>query len=196
MSYTYIPNNYDNEFINKIGERSFENLQIKYRNGFEKILKEIIDFNEINKMINEFLSGIPTTDDYDYNFYHKDSFFENKYLFLRNNVYLEKLTSDELLYLQYEKELSKDFFDKTYEKVLFEGENDYFFGTQINDNLKNGNKIIFEFCYDMKKCESVEQIVGINDLCNKIFNYVKEKIKNLYSIEFVIYKQIPDIYKK
>ena len=71
MKYKYVPNTYDRIKVNQIGEDIFLEYQIKYRESIEKFLQSKINFEEIEKELNEL--NLPIIEDKDYNFYHKFS---------------------------------------------------------------------------------------------------------------------------
>ena len=189
----YIPDSYDYKKLEEMGISSeeFLNLQVKYREGFEAYLKDLIDFNEINSYI--LTKGeIPKVDDEDRNFYHKYSTLGSNYIFLRSNVHIERLTPDEINILKLNP--TSEFYQKTYDRVLFETteEVNIMIGSAIPEHIVKGRSIIIEFSHDMKK-ETSEQMMKADE----ISKYLKELIEKYgeargIPISFIEYKAIPD----
>lgn len=193
----YIPNTYDEEKINQNfnSYESFLNLQMKYREEFERIIKENVNLSFINETIKDL--NIPKVNDQDYNFYHKFSTLNNDYLFLRNNFHVENLTPDELTELIFDESLNPSFFQKTLEKVLFEKEDHFYAGKPLNQNQVNSKSLVFEFAYDETKCESLQQINDIKLAITKIFTELEKKVKEIIGLNcsFVIYNYYEDLFK-
>ena len=98
MEYIYIPDSYNNNLMKEKfkNEEEFLNTQVLYRQKFESILEQYIDFNLIDRVIKNKNINIPTIEDTKYNFYHKYSTLNSKYIFLRNNFDVENLTKEEI----------------------------------------------------------------------------------------------------
>ena len=191
----FYPDTHDYNKLIDLGltKDEFLDLQIKYKHGFEEYLKTIIDFNEINSYI--LMSGnLHKIEDEDRNFYKKYSSLGSDFFYLRNNIHIERLDVYELGTLKGNPD--KDFYEKTYEKVLFETEKDtnIFIGTAVPTNEVKGRSLIFEFAHDMRKESSVERYAASN-----ISKYIKDLL-NKYSesrnipISFLEYKAIPDYF--
>ena len=189
----YIPDSYDYKKLEEMGisDEEFLNLQVKYREGFETYLKDLIDFNEINSYI--LTKGeLPKVDDEDRNFYHKYSTLGSNYIFLRSNVHIERLTPEEINILKLNP--TSEFYQKTYDRVLFETteEINIMIGSAIPEHIVKGRSIIIEFSHDMKK-ENSEQMMKADE----ISKYLKELIEKYgeargIPISFIEYKAIPD----
>ena len=189
----YIPDSYDYKKLKEMGisDEEFLNLQVKYREGFETYLKDLIDFNEINSYI--LTKGeLPKVDDEDRNFYHKYSTLGSNYIFLRSNVHIERLTPEEINILKLNP--TSEFYQNTYDRVLFETpeEVNIMIGSAIPEHIVKGRSIIIEFSHDMKK-ENSEQMMKADE----ISKYLKELIEKYgeargIPISFIEYKAIPD----
>lgn len=202
MIYKYIPNTYDK---NKILEKSltkieFLKYQTIYRKSFETLINQIIDFEKLDEYIENIGLNIPMIYDKEYNFYHKYSTLKSKYIYMRNNIHVENLNNEELKNIQNcineNKILSKEFIYNTYKKVLFEKNKETFIGEPNLKNKINSQSLIFEFCYNTKKCISAKQILNIERTYEKVFLIIEEKIKNQLNIpvSMFIYDFITDLY--
>ena len=193
----YVPDSYDYKKLEEIGltNEEFLNLQIKYREGFESYLKDIIDFNEINSYI--LMKGeLPKVDDEDRNFYHKYSTLGSNYIFLRSNVHIERLTPEEINILKLNP--TSEFYQNTYDRVLFETEEDVniMIGSAIPANAVKGRSIIIEFSHDMKK-ETSEQMMKADEISKYLKDLFEKygEARNI-PISFLEYKAIPDYFLK
>ena len=188
----YIPDTY--KVDNRLSKDVFLDLQFKYRNGISKYLSEIIDFDSINEEIKDI--GIPIVEDSEYNFYHRNSFFGNKYIYLRNNIHIERLNDIELDNLEEDK-VDMNFYENTYKRVLYEDGDLVSYGVHPNDmNTKKSKAIVFEFAYDQKNCKSVSELAKIEECYEKIFREIKKKLdeKDIES-DYLVYRCLPDIFK-
>ena len=79
MLYQYSPSSYYERDMNKLtlSDQEFVDCQVKYRTAIEKKLKEKINFQEIDREMEE--HQVPIINDMDYNFYHKFSTKHRKY---------------------------------------------------------------------------------------------------------------------
>ena len=189
----YIPDSYDYKKLEEMGISSeeFLNLQVKYREGFETYLKDLIDFNEINSYI--LTKGeLPKVDDEDRNFYHKYSTLGSNYIFLRSNVHIERLTPEEINILKLNP--TSEFYQKTYDRVLFETteEVNIMIGSAIPEHIVKGRSIIIEFSHDMKK-ENSEQMIKADEISKYLKDLLEKygEARNI-PISFLEYKAIPD----
>ena len=191
----YIPDTCFND--NRVDNELYLILQIRYRNGFIKYLSQFIDFKSVCNLFDE--SIIPSIDDEKYNFYHRNSLLHNKYLYIRNNIHIEKLSNEELLNIKSldDKYLNNNFYENTYKKVMFEEGSLTSYGLYpTNENLKKSQAIIFEFAYDQKKCESIEQLKQISSIISKAKNMLQDSMdKANINVDFLVYKCIPDIFE-
>ena len=198
MKYKYIPDSFNNELISSKFKNDDEFIysQIIYRKGFEKILNEVIDFNKINQYILSTKIDIPEAYDKEYNFYHKYSNINSKYIFLRNNFHVEKLSTEEIGQLL-NKTVDKDFYNNTLEKVIFEDGFETFYGIPMNENKALSKSIVFEFSYNQKKCTDVNQLMEIKKICEEVCNMIETELKQFTQIpiSFIIYDCISNEYK-
>lgn len=184
MKIEYLPDTYDKKKIkeNKWTEEEFLSLQEKYRTDFIADLLSKIDTTKIKETLGKNLFPIPIIEDQQYNFYHKNAII-NQYIYLRNNVHIERLTKEELeeIYnaILMDKNLSEEFIKKTTEKVLYE-EGDYtYYGIPSKQTQAPSKSIVIEFAYDQLKCDSIKQIVYIKDCYKEIKEALNETSKSL-----------------
>ena len=195
MNYKFIPNINEKSNLN-LSENELIDYRIMYKHFVENILKSVINFKNIDEFIVNNHYIIPTMDDLEYNFYHRFSILNSRYLFLRNNIYIERLNEHELNNLK--NNPTYEFFTKTYKKVLFdqEGKDAYtFYGSALPKNSVKSNSLIFEFAYDLKKISSMEQYNQISEVKKYIINLINN-IQNKMGIpiSFIEYNAIPDIF--
>lgn len=202
MKYIYLPNSYDYDKIaeEKISDDEFLRLQIKYRESLEKWLLQFLDFKSIDSIIEKSNITIPEIDDINYNFYHKFSFLNSKYIFLRNNIHIERLSKDEIgtVYsaIMNDDVIPNEFIIKTLEKVIFESGEKIFFGTPLDKNETSGKSMVFEFAYNDKVC-SIKESKQIHNFCSKMFEALKNTLESQIRIDvnFIIYDGFNNSFK-
>ena len=189
----YIPDTYREN--KEIDDDLFLKLQFKYRHGISLFLSQFVEFNSIDSSFDKSIT-IPVIDDSSYNFYHKNSYLGSKYLILRNNIHIERLTPDELKQLIDNDFLDLTFYADTYQKVMFEDGDSISYGLYPNDiNTKKSKALIFEFAFDQSRCESMNQIRYINALTEELFAFIKERMdKNNIETDFLVYQCLPEIF--
>ena len=193
MKYIIIPNTVNYNKINNITEDRFIELQIKYRNYFNKILNKLIDFESIDKELNNIVE-LPQIEDTEYNFYHINSNLNSKYLFLRNNIHIENLTKEELEKLENDN-FDESFIQSTIEKVLFEEEDNTFFGLTAENFLAKSKSIVLELSFERTRLKGIEARVKSRDCIDMLKNkFSNIKVFNI-PVSIVVYEGLPDIYK-
>lgn len=198
MKYIYSPDSYDETLI----ENKFENydeflsLQLKYRAGFEKVLNGLVNFKSIDDNINHQPFSIPKIQDQGYNFYHKFSTLNSDYIFLRNNFHIEKLSLEDISALKNGEVIDIKFLNRTLYTVIFEEGDKSCYGIPMEENFVDSKSIVFEFAYDQKRCDSVQQLNQIKNFKNSISNYIDNCLNNKINIPVSIlpYNAITDIY--
>ncbi len=200
--YIFNPNTYNENQVEKLGidNETFLLYQIKYRESIERLFKQFYDFNKVDRVLSNL--NTPKINDHEYNFYHKFSTLESNYLFFRNNYHIEKLNNEELDLIkscifdnQY---LPNSFIMKTANKVLFESGDFTTFNYFTSNNQVPSKSFVFEFAYELNKCETLEQIKNIDKMISTIF----KELKGIFSsklevpLSYVIYIASPDIFKE
>ncbi len=195
MNYIYVPDSFDYNLVHsKFTDDEFLSLQIKYRTIIEKILMDYIDFEDIDKRINNNIV-LPKIEDLDYNFYHKFSSLNSNYLYLRNNFHVENLNVEQIEILK-SGQVGKSFIVSTLPKVLFENGDEACFGRPRLDNIVNCKGFVFEFAYDSFKINSLSDLVIIDKIVEEIKVYLKSIIEKLFRLpaSIVINKALSSIY--
>ena len=193
MDYDYIPDTFDDiSIIKKFGSKqNFLEAQIKYKRAFESFLLPYLNVTRIREVLATADVEIPQIEDSVSNFYRCYSALETPYIYVRNNYHVENLSSEELQVL--ESEPSREFFESTYPKVLFEKGDMVFYGTPLVENEVPAHSITFEFAYDQVRCQSIDQLKKIEEIikeCQKIISSnMQEKAK--IPASFVTYDGIP-----
>lgn len=201
-NYKYIPDSYNYELLNSanISLDSALTLQIKYRNDFEKLLLNIIDFKSVDDYIKSYNFQIPAIEDLDYNFYHKFSILGSAFVFLRNNIHIENLSEKELEVIRdaiaNDTDLSFSFLNDTFRKVLFENAKNVMFGIPLKENIVSGNSIVFEFAYKQRSFTSVKQYDFVKKIVPVIHKSIENSIKKILNVDvsFIQYNGITNIY--
>ena len=191
----YIPDTCVND--NRLDDDMYLILQTNYRNGFIKYLSSFVDFDKFINELNN--SDIPVIEDKQYNFYHNDYSINSDYLFIRNNIHIEKLSDEDLAYLSRidsNDDKDNDFYKRTYKNVMFETGEYVSYGLFPNDsNIKRADAIVFEFAYDQKKCENLEQLNKIKETIKNVSNEIKKSMNDAgIECDFIEYKAIPELF--
>ena len=82
--------------MNINNELTLMNLKIAYKRSLEELLNKIVDFKNVDMYLSDSGLLIPRINDTDNNFYHKYSFLNSEYVFLRNEIHVENLSPTEL----------------------------------------------------------------------------------------------------
>ena len=195
MKYKYVPDTYDYSIIDKrFNNEEFIELQNKYREFLEKLLKNFIDFKDIDNKINQIMK-VPKKEDLDYNFYHKFSSLNSNYIYLRNNYHIEKLNDDEINILRNNK-IDYEFLRNTINRVINEEGDKIFYGSQVLKNLVDTKGLVFEFAYDQLQLLDVKELINIEKIIKVIDQFLKSNLNKLnLPVSMVTYNGINDIYK-
>lgn len=196
MRFNYVPNTINMNKIDGINEDEFINLQAKYRSYFESILKEIINFKDLDDRIKKVLL-LPKIKDKEYNFYHKYSTLDSDYIYLRNNIHIENLNDEEISYLK-NNEFDKGFIIDTLSKVLFEEKDVSFFGAPVPIYATNSESIVFEFAFNQVALLTMKEVATTKQIAEELKKFVISVVSKELNVDvsFVIYNGINDIYKK
>lgn len=190
MKYKFIPG------INEVNLpiidwEKFLDLQVKYRESFEKMLMRYVNFQGIDEYIKSFGVLVPIIEDFDYNFYHKFSYLGSQYIFLRNNIHIERLSvKDQQMIVEAINKtevLDDDFLIRTYQTVLFEKGDNVFLGVPRDETRVNSQSLFFEFAYDEKRCDTLKQIYGIRDIALNTLNFLKEALNAQFDVLISLY---------
>ncbi len=196
MKYKFIPDSIKDEDIAlfNINQDEFLNLQIDYKQAFEKILQEEVDFCIFDNWINKINTNLPVVNDKEFNFYRRYSDLGSDYIYLRNNIHIERLSFDELNRLK--SGITRDFLLKTYKKVLFEDGDYTYFGNATDMNLIPSKSLVFEFAFDGKECKNLEEYNFYKHYKDQIFKFVAKPIETKLNCAVSIhrYSAIPELF--
>lgn len=200
--YKFFPNSYDYNKIKELDifEDYFLKLQIKYRNDFEQLLNGFVNFQSIDDTINSSIN-IPTLDDSTYNFYHKYSLLNSKYVYLRNNIHIENLSREEIKVIEEaisnDKKIDTQFLMNTFKKVLYENDKGKsMFGIESDEYLMDSDSLVFELSFDQKKFTDINQFKVIENLLLSLKPFLENYIGEVFNTKISVlkYNGLIDIY--
>ena len=127
----------------------------KYKKLFEEYLKEKLPLELIDdNMKKSDLKFVPIKKD-DMDFYQITSTMGHSYIYLRNNLYIEKLSKEDLEYLSKKDKLdddAKEFIKRTYLTVINPYENDekriIFYGPENEKHLCDSTDVVLGIRYN------------------------------------------------
>ena len=196
----YLPDNYNWDVIGKkfSDREEFVRLQKKYRTALEKYLDKKVHLRRIEKKIARSGVQIPDVADRDYNFYHQTEVLQSGCLFVRNNIYIERLSEEDLEYLAEARELKTGFIERTFPDIIYEYKGGYtIIGTPILENEVLCESVYMEFAFDQTGCENLEQHYAVEDLAEKIREMLTAGFqKARIPMSFLIYDRIPDYFQE
>ena len=197
----YLPDNYNWDVIGeKFSDREeFVRLQKKYRTALEKYLDKKVHLRRIEKKIARSGVQIPDVGDQDYNFYHQTEVLQSGCLFVRNNIYIERLSEEDLEYLAEARELKTGFIERTFPEVIYEYSrykgSHTIIGSPILENSVLCESIYMEFAFDFFGCEPVEKLFAVEHLAEKVREMLTAGFqKARIPLSFLIYKKLPDYF--
>lgn len=203
MKYIYEPDTYDRKKIQEYNfdNQQFLNCQVKYRESLEIIIKNIFDFSTLDASLVKY--EIPKLNDSSYNFYHKFTNLNSNYIYLRNNIHIERLNAEDIRYINSciidRVPLEPKFITKTLNMVIFEEGDFIHFGPANIKNRVESKSIVFEFAFDQMNCKDVQHLLRIEDIYMK---YIKPQIISKLGtvlkipISVIKYNGIPDLFIK
>ena len=167
----YVPNTYDSASIemNFYNIEEFVRLQKRYRKALEEYLDKKVHLRTTDKKILSSGLQIPKVEDQSYNFYHQSEVLKSGYLFVRNNIHIERLSAEELRYLKGNPTIEETFIINTLQRVIFEEGAYTFFGPPMDETEVKCNSVIMEFAYDLAKCKTIDQLLEIEEFIKKIY---------------------------
>ncbi len=198
----FIPNTFYDDKIQTLGlnEYEFLELQIKYKQLFEKMIISKFDFSEIEKELKEL--NYPIVDDKSNNFYRCYSTLGSSYIYFRNNIHIENLSKEEINQLRNE-DVGIDFLKNTYDRVLFE-EGDYtFLGNPCDETKVLSQSIMLELAVDFAEISDLNQAFKIEEIVEKFKNKCISDFEPIVSdllgvsilpVDASYYNAMPDYY--
>ena len=139
--------------VGKQPNQRYFTLMNKYKGFFELYLKETLPLELIDQNTRESELGFKPIKEEDMDFYQRTSGMGLKYLYLRNNLYVEKLSASELQLLEgftgYGDE-TKAFIAKTFLKVInpFDESRIVFYGPENQNFLCYSDEVVLGIRYD------------------------------------------------
>lgn len=196
MNYKFLPDSvkFDDSIPLNYSLDEFLELQISYKQSFEKILKGIVDFADFDNWIKSNINDLPIVNDKEANFYRKFSTLGSDYVYLRNNIHIEKLDFKELDELR--SNVNKDFLLRTYKKVLFEDGDYTFFGPATDMDLVASKSLVFEFAFDAKECATLDKSNFFNHYKENILEFIAKPIADALNCDVSLhrYSAIPELF--
>lgn len=169
---TKIP--YDNkEYFDSMSPESQESylkLYSLYNNLLIQHLIKKYNLNLYDEMIQNSKRNFKKVDTNDMDIYQYTSSKYLNYLYIRNNIYIEKLSKEELLYLSNTKEIldynNEQFIEKTYKKIILE--NEYtMYGPDNPKYFKKPNTLVIGL-----RCKSIDLN---NDSDDELDNFLSQQ---------------------
>lgn len=169
---TKIP--YDNkEYFDSMSPESQESylkLYSLYNNLLIQYLIKKYNLNLYDEMIQNSKRNFKKVDTNDMDIYQYTSSKYLNYLYIRNNIYIEKLSKEELLYLSNTKEIldynNEQFIEKTYKKIILE--NEYtMYGPDNPKYFKKPNTLVIGL-----RCKSIDLN---NDSDDELDNFLSQQ---------------------
>ena len=125
----------------------------KYKSFFEKYLKEKLPLEQIDNNFKESNLDFKVIEDEDKDFYQITSTMGLHYIYLRNNIYIEKLNDEDINFLSKKEkydESIREFINRTFKIVInpFEESRKIFYGPENGQFMCNTDDIVIGFRYD------------------------------------------------
>ena len=193
----YIPNTYNNDLvgIHFYDLNEFVRLQKKYRSALELYLDKLVHLREVEQSILESGIKVPKITDLEYNFYHQSEILKSGYLFVRNNIHIERLSQEDIKYLKESLVLDEQFIAKTLQTVIFEDGAYTFFGSPSPFTEVQCKSVVMEFAYERTDCESLDNYYDVKELIEKIQELLSNNFQNAQiPLSFLVYNRIPDYF--
>jgi len=174
-----------------------------YRQGTDCLLNEVVDIGLLNSWMASHGVTVPVCNDGDYNIYHQASALKNPYLFLRNNIYIERLSHEErreLAGYRNRPEEMGDFVLRTWKKVLCESDpgSEYQFSPfTLMESFAPGDAIVFEYAFDRLRCETVEQLRAMDAFIRESFSLITRRVGQVFGarVRYVVYDRMGDPFR-
>lgn len=204
------PNNLrNNNLIKKRGlENKYFDLLNKYNKFLTSFLKEKLPLEQIDENMGKSELDFVRIEENDMDFYQITSTIELNYIYLRNNIYIEKLNDDDIKYLEKKKEYDEEvstFINRTFKNVInpYNDSKMTFYGPENRNFMCDSDELVLGIRYDefntkledeefkenfLKKQEIISQltlvlgIVALQELnCNiNVIQYNEISIMNKY----------------
>ena len=150
--YPNVPRNED--LIKEKGlEKKYYDLLNKYNAFFTCYLKEKLPLEEIDKNMRESELNFVKIEEDNMDFYQITSTMGLDYIYLRNNLYIEKLNKTDLNFLEKHDEYSgevSEFISNTFKEVInpYDKSRPMFYGPEIRTFMCNSDNVVIGVRYD------------------------------------------------
>ena len=139
MEYEYLPNTYDYKLIEEKNIKDdFYNLQISYRKKLELLLKKYVSFTSFDDLCQKMLFSIPKLNFSKDDFYHSNTTLNSDYLYIRNNIHIERLDEKDISKIKsfmFDSESDEEeFILRTLKDVIWEDGDETFYGIPKGNN--------------------------------------------------------------
>lgn len=202
MKYNYYPNTIDLELINQKNiDSDYVLLQQKYIESFEFYIMQKMDIKKYDLIITQFSSDISNINDIDNNIYKKSSALKSDYIYLRNNIHIERLEMDEIDEIRNaiikNNILPFSFIKKTIYLMINEGNKKISYGYDSFDDYFDPNIFIFEFSYFSSKINNAINFLEIKKHFNKVADMFCREFSEKFDCKstYRIYMGLPLLYE-
>ena len=189
------PNTFNNQLIKEKGlEKDYWILYSKYRYLLEQYLLKKLKLNIYDDKIKNNELTFREIHENEKNAYQKYSSMNLSFLTLLNNVYIERLTIDDLQKLRETNQIELQFIERTYKQLITPEVSDnctsinYLSSTSYN-NFVNPNSIVFYICFERNGIGNTDKERTINLIKKDEFiTHLKEEIEqdnNEYVVKLI-----------
>ena len=190
MEYEYLPNTYDYNLIEEKNIKDdFYNLQISYRKKLEQLLKKYVSFTSFDDLCQKMPFLIPKLNFSKDDFYHTNTTLDSEYLYIRNNIHIERLDKKDISkvksFIFDNKNDEEEFILRTLKDVIFEDGDEVFYGIPKGNNSVSAKALVIEFAYDDKQC-SLKDGAEIKKLHARISASLKKFLESILNVEVVL----------
>lgn len=199
-------------------KKEYISLYNLYRKLFTEYIVQKLELNKYDKELEESILKFYTTPKEDMDVYQYFSSEELKYFYIRNNIYIERLTDENIKFLRDKIEKknydlddeTKELIENTYKKVIYEGNIEdgkkyiTLYGPNNRNYLAPSDSIVIGFRYDeffedrledaiwrirhLKQVEYLDKI--FSDMNNNFGNIFEEEVKIFRYSQFSVIKRI------
>ncbi len=184
------PNNLrDWEIISKRGlEDKYFDLLNKYNSFLTSFIKEKLPLEQIANNMNKSELDFKKMQEKDMDFYQITSTMGLNYIYLRNNIYIEKLNDDDINFLEknnkYNDEV-KEYIGKTYKDVInpYNNSKIIFYGPENGNFMCNSSDLVLGIRYDEFNTELDDEKFKENFLQKQSIISQTSVILNIYGTD-------------
>ena len=179
-----------------VANGQYDTLLNRYKSFFERFLKEQLSLELIDRNLKESELDFRPVKGEDQDYYQRTSGMGLTYIYLRNNLYVEKLTEDELRFLKEHEEYGTEvekFISETCERVVnpYDKAQMVFFGPENKAFLHSSDEIVLgiryaEFDTDLENEDFTDNFLKkqtiISRLCLVVNVYGLQKLEKKVSM--------------